>query len=240
MAVTPGRAEQRFPGYDVTAASDTWDPVTRRVVLGRLGAAGPLRFFTAEEAVTARALLDRLVAQDHEPWVSLLEPIDRRLADRAGDGYRYADMPEDPEAWRESLVALDDEARARHDLSFAELASNQQMQVIESIRTADGEWRGLPAKRVFSLWIRYACTAFYSHPWAWNEIGFGGPAYPRGYANLGIDRREHWEVAERDAADPIPWIKRRESARGRHIDAMAADPTSPGPQHDGPDPASRS
>ena len=28
---------------------------------------------------------------------------------------------------------------------------------------------------VWSLWTRYACTAFYSHPWAWNEIGFGGP-----------------------------------------------------------------
>ena len=27
--------------------------------------------------------------------------------------------------------------------------------------------------------------AFYSHPWAWNEIGFGGPAYPQGYMRLG-------------------------------------------------------
>ena len=26
---------------------------------------------------------------------------------------------------------------------------------------------------------------FYSHPWAWNEIGFGGPAYPQGYMRLG-------------------------------------------------------
>ena len=26
---------------------------------------------------------------------------------------------------------------------------------------------------------------FYAHPWAWNEIGFGGPAYPRGYARFG-------------------------------------------------------
>ena len=39
---------------------------------------------------------------------------------------------------------------------------------------------GCPAGRVFALWMRYACAAFYSHPWAWNEIGFGGPAYPQG------------------------------------------------------------
>ena len=41
------------------------------------------------------------------------------------------------------------------------------------------------------------CTAFYSHPAAWNEIGFAGPAYPRGYKNLGVDRREPFEVPTR-------------------------------------------
>ena len=51
-----------------------------------------------------------------------------------------------------------------------------------------GDWHGLPASRVWSLWTRYACTAFYAHPWAWNEIGFPGPAYPRGYKNKGVGR----------------------------------------------------
>jgi hypothetical protein len=64
--------------------------------------------------------------------------------------------------------------------------------------------------------MRYACTAFYSHPWAWNEIGFGGPAYPTGYKSLGVDGREPWEVAERDAFDPEPWAHRVERARRRH------------------------
>ena len=61
------------------------------------------------------------------------------------------------------------------------------------------------------LWMRYACTAFYSHPSAWNEIGFGGPAYPRGYKNIGLGRREPWEVAEVDADDPVPWARARRS-----------------------------
>jgi hypothetical protein len=64
-------------------------------------------------------------------------------------------------------------------------------------------WHGLPAGRVWSLWTRYACTAFYAHPWAWNEIGFGGPAYPRGYKNAGIGRREPWEVADHADSDPV-------------------------------------
>jgi hypothetical protein len=60
----------------------------------------------------------------------------------------------------------------------------------------NGSWHGFPADRLWSLWTRYACTAFYSHPWAWDEIGFGGPAYPRGYKNLGLDRLEPFEVRD--------------------------------------------
>jgi hypothetical protein len=71
------------------------------------------------------------------------------------------------------------------------------------------EWHGVPAKRVWSLWTRYACSAFYSHPWAWNEIGFPGPAYPRGYKNLGVNRLESYEVPDnRDIETAKQWPKR--------------------------------
>ncbi|MGZ4229300.1 MAG: gluconate 2-dehydrogenase subunit 3 family protein, partial [Solirubrobacteraceae bacterium] len=42
-----------------------------------------------------------------------------------------------------------------------------------------------------------------SHPWAWNEIGFGGPAYPRGYARLGAGQRENWEGSAAFERDPV-------------------------------------
>lgn len=220
MGKTPGRAEQRFPGFNVVDESDTWDPTTSRVVLRRLERPGPLKFFTTEEEPTARAVVDRILAQDEEPKVPVLEPIDERLADGRGDGYRYADMPEDGKAWRLSLAHLDEDARSLCGRPFAEAERIDQLRLMEGVRTAEEPWHGLPGKRVFSLWMRYSCTAFYSHPWAWNEIGFGGPAYPRGYKNLGLDRREPWEVRERDAEDPIPWIVRAEEARGRHIGAL--------------------
>ncbi len=78
------------------------------------------------------------------------------------------------------------------------------------------EWHGLAAGHVWSLWTRYACAAFYSHPWAWNEIGFGGPAYPRGYKARGIGKRERWEVADEQGADPVPWSQRIEEIRRQH------------------------
>jgi hypothetical protein len=216
MGTTPGSAEQRFPGYEVTGQANSWDKTTAAVVLQRLSPAGAPVFFSHEEEPIARALISRLLAQDDDPMVPVFEMIDRRLAERRGDGYRYEDLPDDPEAWQHSVAAVEAEASGRYQQSFADLPLSAQVQIIEAVRICPGDWRGLPAKRIFALWMRYACTAFYSHPWAWNEIGFGGPAYPRGYKNLGFDRREPWEFAERDAQDPVPWGERAEAAKSRH------------------------
>ena len=41
-----------------------------------------------------------------------------------------------------------------------------------------------------------AIDAYYAHPWAWDEIGFGGPAYPRAYTRLERGEPEPWEVEE--------------------------------------------
>jgi hypothetical protein len=38
--------------------------------------------------------------------------------------------------------------------------------------------------------------SYYAHPTAWNEIGFGGPASPRGYVRMGFGRCDPWEAAE--------------------------------------------
>lgn len=213
---TPGAAESHFPGFDVLAAQGSWDGRTRGTVVARLAPPPPLRFFSVQQEPSARALVDRLLAQDREPKVPVLETIDRRLADREGDGFRHERMPADPQAWSRSVDGLDEDARAASGRPFWDLAHDEQMRTLERVRTLDGDWHGMPAGRLFALWLRYACDAFYSHPWAWNEIGFSGPAYPRGYKNLGIGRREAHEVAERDATDPVPWAERAEAARAAH------------------------
>jgi hypothetical protein len=44
--------------------------------------------------------------------------------------------------------------------------------------------------------LRDISGAYYAHPYAWDEIGFGGPAYPRGYAALNNGAPEPWEPRE--------------------------------------------
>jgi hypothetical protein len=38
--------------------------------------------------------------------------------------------------------------------------------------------------------------ACFAHPASWSEIGFGGPASPRGYVRTGFDERDPWEAAQ--------------------------------------------
>ncbi len=204
----PPDGPRRFPGYDVLSQTDSWDGTTLRAIQQRMAAGDePLRFFTADEASVADALFDELLCQHSDPRVPVLALVDARLAEGKTDGWRYADMPEDGEAFRRTLAGLEADARQRFAARFAELSSGQRGELIQAVQDRDEPWHGLKPSHVWSLWTRYALSAFYSHPWALNEIGFGGPAYPRGYRVGGLDRREPDEVAD---AGPLagphpPW-----------------------------------
>jgi hypothetical protein len=199
-----GRAAGRFPGFDVLGQSRHWDTVTADLVTARTGPPPPPRFFTDAERAAAEALLNQLTGQCDEPLeVPVMEMVDARLAAGETDGWRYADMPEDGQAWRDTLGYLDADAQARCGTSFAEAKERDQAAIIQAVQDSR-EWHGMPAPRVWSLWTRYACTAFYSHPYAWSEMGFPGPAYPRGYKNAGVGKLEPFEVRDtRPAEDPV-------------------------------------
>ena len=201
-AASPGGRSERFSGFDVLDQSRHWDRATQGVVLGRIGPQPALRFFTPAEQATAGALFALLLDQtDEATRVPVLEMVDARLAELQTDGWRYEDMPPDDQAWRRTLAALDlDTERHEAVATFTELPTERQAVRIQAVQDLESKpWYGLPASHVWSLWTRYACTAYYAHPQAWNEIGFGGPAYPRGYLRLGVDAREPWEVEDRFA-----------------------------------------
>jgi hypothetical protein len=195
----------RFPGFDVLGQAGHWDPVTAELVTARTRPQPPARFFTAGETACATALLNLLTGQQDRPQIPVTEMVAARLAAGETDGWRYAGMPEDDQAWRDTLAYLDSDAKQRCGTAFAAAAETNQLALIQAVQDLEsGSWHGLNAAHVWSLWTRYACTALYAHPEAWNEIGFAGPAYPRGYKNAGVGKREPYEVPDhRPSGDPI-------------------------------------
>jgi hypothetical protein len=197
----------RYPGFDVLNQAPHWDQVTKDLIEARVRTSPPaVTFFSATERGCAHALLNDLTGQDRDDApVPVTQMVEARLAAGETDGWRYADMPEDGQAWRDTLGYLDADARARYGTSFAEAAAENRHRLIQAVQDLSGEdWHGLPAKHVWSLWTRYACTALYAHPDVWAEMGFPGPAYPRGYKNIGVDKLEPYEVRDADPSiDPV-------------------------------------
>ena len=148
--------------------------------MARLEPPGPLRFFTTAQQPTLRAFCDTVLAQDTEPRVPVAEMVDAKLADGQLDGYQYADMPDDRDTWRLVLAGLDHTAVAGYRVDFAGCNAGRRENIVGEFaqgRLVGGAWEQLNVTRAWSVVMRAALAAFYSHPWAWNEIGFGGPAY---------------------------------------------------------------
>ena len=179
----------RFPDYDVLASAANWDEATRAVVLARVEPSQDPRFFETAELPTLYAFCDVVLAQDEEPRVPVAALIDDKLAAGRLDGYQYADMPDDRETWRLTLAGLDHTAAEWHGKeAFALCEPADRSAIVDGLaagRLSSGPWEALNVGRAWSVCTRMMLEAFYSHPWAWNEIGFGGPAYPQGYMRLG-------------------------------------------------------
>ena len=202
LPLEPANGGGRFPDFDVMTQARHWDATTRAVVESRLGRPPGVRFFSEPEEAAATALFNQLLDQRAEPRVDIVQMVDARLAEQQTDGWRYDTMPPDGQAWRESLAALDADAQEAHQQTFAACEWNEQSALVQRIQDLGSDkWHGMVAAHVWSLWSRYACAAFYAHPWAWNEIGFDGPAYPRGYKNLGVDKLEPFEVRDAHPTD---------------------------------------
>ena len=209
--VTP-QMHGRYPDYNVLDEVQHWDGVTRRLILGRVEKVPPIRFFTEREARTLGAFCDVVMAQDQEPKIPVLNMVDAKLFEGQLDGFRFEDLPDDRETWRRVALGLDAAARQHGVGDFAGAAVDVQRAVIQAF--SDGKlhgeiWDELPPSRAWSVVMRAVLSAFYSHPWAWNEIGFGGPAYPRGYARLGAGQRESWERAAAFEVDVVEDVHER-------------------------------
>ncbi|MDQ2888612.1 MAG: gluconate 2-dehydrogenase subunit 3 family protein [Chloroflexota bacterium] len=193
-----------YPGFQTLSQQAYWDEATRNVVLARVQQVPPIRFFTPEEAQLMQAVCDRLLPQDDRDEahkIPVVNYIDERLYSGRIDGYRFEDMPPDHEAHRLGLQAIAAIAQHMYNSPFTQLGQREQDQVLQSIHDCNppaGEdiWQRMSVQRFWMLLMQDVVDAYYAHPYAWDEIGFGGPAYPRGYMRLEGGKPEPWEVEE--------------------------------------------
>jgi hypothetical protein len=208
-----------YPDYDVLSKrwTESWNETTRQVIDRRLGVPREPRFFSSTEWRTLNAVCDRIMPQPKDrPPVPLAAYVDQKITDRLLDGYRYAQLPPQGEAWQRGLAALEQSANDAYGCSFHDLPPEWQDMLLRRMQQGElvgDAWGGMPCKLFFDHRVIPDIThAYYAHPTSWNEIGFGGPASPRGYVRMGLDRRGPWDAAE---ARPEQDIQRTERKKDR-------------------------
>ena len=196
-----------YPDYDVLAKWDTpsWNEQTRRVVARRLRDVPPRRFLTELQFATLEAVCDRVMPQPERgsDKVPIVPFIDARLDANQTTGTRYVPLPPLQECWRRGLDAIESEAQHRYSRAYHALDPVEQdliLQAMDKGETESPSWGPrLPAQKFMRhQLLQFIVEVYYAHPAAWNEIGFGGPASPRGYLRLGANRHDAWEAQERD------------------------------------------
>jgi len=192
-----------YPGYNVLNKrnSPSWNEQTRRVIDERL-AIDPDHhcFFDAIEWQVVRALCDRILPQATEHPVPLAAMLDKKIHKNSTEGYRDARLPPIQEAWRIGIRAIDAESIGHFGKRFHETEIKQQTLLLTLVQhgTLDTKnWQGMSPAIFFVKRVLHDLTSlYYAHPTAWNEIGFGGPASPRGYVRMNYDMRDPWEAIE--------------------------------------------
>jgi len=211
--------DERYPGYDVLAKrnSPSWNEATRRAIDRRLATPREPRYFTAEEFATLTAIAERITPQppDGGP-IPVAALIDAKLLEGREEGYRATELPRDGEAWRRGLAALEAEARSRHGVAFRELQPAARDSLLTAMSSGDLKheaWQGMPSSTFFKQrLLTDIVSAYWSHPTAWSEMGWGGPASPRGYVRMGYDARDPWEAVEARAGQ-----QEEARRRNRHV-----------------------
>lgn len=164
---------------DTLLASDHVSPATRAALTVRLAEEPTTpRFFTTAEFATLTAVCARLVPPGSAARRPIASLIDARLADVRGNGWRYAELPADGEAYRAGLATID--ATAGGD--FAVLGGARQDAVLGEVQRA--------APRFFEELLAEVVERFYADPVAQGEIGYVGFADRPAWTALGLDERD--------------------------------------------------
>lgn len=193
--------DTHYPDFDVLAEQRAWDAFSRSVVLKRLEP-GPATMLRPDETETLRAVARNLLYESRPDVLHfVVSHIDEQLAAPIGESDRKAPLPPQDVLVRRGLAALERAAAGTQGVAFAKSKPETQFHILQQLQKGKlplpGEFTDVPQKDLFKKLLLLAVDAFASHPAVWSEIGYPGPAYPRGYYRTERHRRDEWEAVAR-------------------------------------------
>jgi hypothetical protein len=178
-----------YPSYDVWEEHREWDPHTRQIVGKRRSPQVAHRYFSHEEALLIQALATVLVDDQRlEVLTFVTQHVDESVSSPIGEAQRKVGVPEKKELYRQGLQGVNRASHDRFGVDFIALEKEQQCDVLKQVQHDEH------LKPFFKKLLHDVVGAYYSHPLVWSEIGYGGPAYPRGYVRVEKGLVDPWEA----------------------------------------------
>jgi len=200
----PGEKGSHYPNFDVMREAEHWDPHTREIVTNRLApdTLSSLRFLSEHEGDTLFRLCAIMLDDERSSILSyVVHHFDSTLRADIGQAQRKTGVPKKSVVVRKGLAWLDAYCSGLYGASFAALKQDERQQIVRQL-TENGVNVDLGnAQMTANEWLADMLTesvaAYYAHPSIWSEIGYAGPAYPRGYVRSEFGLTDPWE-AKRD------------------------------------------
>jgi hypothetical protein len=191
--------QTHYPSFRVMDEKDAWDDHTQSIVDARLSS--PPRYeYLNEQEVDMLSAICPLLVDDASPDVLsfILGHIDQTLHSSPGESQRKVGVPAGKDLIRQGLQALDKSAASSYSGSFVKLNSEAQKQLLQKLSGNKAEpasaWTSVPQQPLFQKLLNLTIESYCSHPKVWSEIGYAGPAYPRGYVRAQLGQLDPWEA----------------------------------------------
>ena len=196
------------PAYLALIASDRVSARTRDVLLKRADpVVAPHGLLSLREMVTLRAVVERVIPQPGPHHIDLAARIAAALVEATGDGWRFADLPPDAEAYRAGLATLDAAARLVGAPGFADADATDQdgwltqaaAGTLDTGEPAEGRLSAQQMKLWFEDVRADAARTYVAHPATLAILGYSGianggdGARKQGFFVLERGEREPWE-----------------------------------------------
>lgn len=207
-----------YPGFNVLAEQLEWDETSRHTVVKRLQPAAP-KFLRPDELECVRAVAANLLYESRPEVLDfVVSHVDKQLGSPLGEAQRKAELPPQDVLVRQGLAALNGAAESLEQKMFAHCTPQTQAHILQTLQKGKAP---LPAqfadvnekrkqKALFNKLLLLCVEAFASHPTVWSEMGYPGPAYPRGYYRIERRRHDPWEAV----AIPLPGLDGEVNGRG--------------------------
>lgn len=179
--------------------SDRVSGRTRRAIMRRhFGDAEPHGdIFSPDQRGLLAAVVARILPGAVEPW-DMVRRLENALATSRGDGWRFADLPSDAEAWRRGLDTL-----SAMSPDFLVLDPEGQDSVLRAVAQGEPDGSEQPGRlsaHAMGLWfedlVSETARAWMALPSTWAEIGYDG------FATGGDDRIQGYRRLEADVSEP--------------------------------------